>query len=95
MQDPLRYLATVDVTFPGIDPAIGNLDVAMAIANRFHWNLAVEPAEGGQLNLFGGEVRIARFADEHELAVFVAGMGVALGVLPDEIAQMIDEWVGA
>ena len=84
----------MEIKFPSLDGALADLGTSTVVADRFHWNLSVERAGEGDLQLFAGELLLAVFVSESELTAFVAGMAAALVVLPDEIAQAIDEYVG-
>jgi hypothetical protein len=77
----------------GPDPILGQLDHATAIANRFYWNLSTEHADG-EVRLQGGEILIARFSSIEDVETFVAGMALALSVLPPSAVAAIDREVG-
>lgn len=83
----------MELTFPSADPGLVRLEEAAAVLNRFYWNLSVEHVEG-EVRLRGGELLIGRFSSVEELEVFTAGMAVALSVLPDEVAALIDQFAG-
>ena len=83
----------MDLEFPSADPRLGELPVALAVLDRFYWNISIEHV-GDEVRLRGGELLIARFPSMHELEVFAAGMALSLSVLPDEVVDVIDRWTG-
>ena len=84
----------MEIRFPSIDKELAAFDTAVAAVNRFHWNLSVERLDADSHHLFAGEVLLGVFASQDELGDFVAGMAASLVVLPEEIVQAIDEYVG-
>jgi hypothetical protein len=75
------------------DPKFGRLDHSSLIVNRFYWNLTVNRSQD-QPRLYTGDQVIAEFDGEPELEAFVAGMALALSVLPESAVAEIDRTVG-
>jgi hypothetical protein len=62
------------------DPMFGHLDHAAAVANRFYWNLR-RARDDGEIRLRSGDN-------------IVAGMALALAVLPPSAIAAMDREVG-
>ena len=75
------------------DQQLSRLDHSAPIVNRFHWNLTVNRSEA-EPRLYSGDKVIAEFESEAELEAFVAGMALALSVLPQSVVEEIDHLVG-
>jgi len=83
----------VKLQFPSADPRLVELEDAVLVLNRFHWNVTIEHRDGDVV-LRGGELVIARFSSLEELAVFTAGMSLALSLLPETAVDAIDQFAG-
>ena len=80
--------------FPSADPRLVELEAAVMVLNRFHWNVTIEHRDGDVV-LRGSELVIARFNSIEELAVFTAGMSLALSLLPETAVDAIDQFAGS
>ena len=89
---PAAYVLLMYLKFPSFEH-LSSLPEATKVLDRFYWNLSVEQKDG-EIWLRGGEVLIGRFASMGELETFTAGMALALSVLPEEVATLIDLLVG-
>ncbi len=69
--------------------SIGNYEEAQRIVKDLGWNLSAHPRQNGEWALFGGDHEIATFSNRAEMEAFVTGMGLTIGVLPEDIIQQI------
>lgn len=82
------------IEFPAADTRLADLATAAEALNRFHWHLTAVKRDD-HLALMAGELLMARFDDGKELSAFVAGMALALTLLPEEVVAELDRWAGA
>ncbi len=66
---------------------------AQQIVNDLKWNISTHPRQNGEWALFSGDQEIGSFSNRSEMEAFVTGMGLALGVLPDDILQQIKKMI--
>ena len=69
--------------------AVPGYDKAQQVVNGLGWNLSAHPRQNGEWALFGGDREIATFSDRDEMEAFVAGMALAIGMLPAEVIEQI------
>jgi hypothetical protein len=71
----------------------GRIEATAPIVNRFYWHLTVHRSQSAAM-LYTGDKVIGTFDNESELEAFVAGMALALSVLPPSAVDAIDREVG-
>lgn len=73
---------------------IHDFDKALEIVNNLEWNISFHPQTSGRWRLLAGDQEIGTFETKSELESFVLGMGLALGVLPEEVIFRLKKLIG-